>query len=88
MNGDYYYANIYKEDMRKIAEMLSQLSDMKDRWEAYMEDTSDNGDPYFDSQAVIESMGKLLSSLVIYQQEYEVDLSAIPAEEPKKGERK
>ena len=79
------YAQLYKEDARKVAEMLSQLTVMKEQWECYMDETADNGDPYLAALPVLEHMGNLLASLVIYQQEYEEDPSDIPEERPEKG---
>lgn len=79
------YAKVYKEDARQVALMLSQLASMTERWEFYMNKTSDGGDPYCDGLEVLERMGKLLSSLVIYQQEYEEEVT--PQSE-KKGKKK
>ena len=78
------YAQLYKEDARKVAEMLSQLTVMKEQWECYMAETADNGDPYLSSLPVLEHMGNLLASLVIYQQEYEEDIGT-PEKKPEKG---
>lgn len=80
------YAKAYKEDARQVALMLSQLANMTERWEFYMNKTSDGGDPYCDGLEVLERMGKLLSSLVIYQEEYEAD--AKEKESEKKGKKK
>lgn len=83
---DKNYAEIYKKDAREVAHMLSKLNEKKISWEYYMDETKDNGDPYLDSLNVLQEMGNLLASLVIYQEEYEED--AEKEELAKKGKKK
>jgi len=84
MNKD--YAESYKQDAREVAHMLSKLNEKKNSWEFAMNETKDNGDPYFDALTVLQEMGNLLASLVIYQEEYEAD--AEEQEPVKKGKKK
>ena len=70
------YARIYQEKAGEIANMIAKLDDMKGTFEILMEESSDNGDPYFDSAYAIEKLGVLLASVVTYEHEYEEDANA------------
>ena len=82
------YAAEYQEGARKVAAMLSQLENMKERWQLLMEHSGDNGDPYIDAEEALLKLGHLLSSLVIYQHEYERASEAETPDEPQKGKEK
>ena len=55
----------YHKHSYDIAVMLSKLKDKKDRFEWLMQNSNDNGDPFFDAEQTLREMGYLLSTLVI-----------------------
>ena len=67
---------IYHEKAGELAVMIGKLNDMHGNFEILMEESGDNGDPYFDSAQAIEKLGILLASVVTYEHEYEEDLNA------------
>lgn len=67
---------IYHEKAGELAVMIGKLNDMRGQFEALMEETCDNGDPFFDTEYALEKMGVLLASVVTYEHEYEEDLNA------------
>ena len=69
-------AGIYHTRAGEIANMIGKLDDMRGTFEILMEETGDNGDPYFDSAQAIEKLGILLASVVTYEHEYEEDANA------------
>lgn len=70
------YARIYHEKAGEIANMIGKLDDMHGNFEILMEESDDNGDPYFDTAQALEKMGVLLASVVTYEHEYEADANA------------
>ena len=69
-------ADIYHEKAGEIANMIGKLNGMQGTFEILMQETSDNGDPYFDSAQAIEKLGVLLASVVTYEHEYEEEANA------------
>lgn len=69
-------ARVYHEQAGELAAMIGKLDTMKGQFESLMEESSDNGDPFFDASYAIEKMGILLASVVTYEHEYEEDLNA------------
>ena len=67
---------VYHEKAGELAVMIGKINDMKGSFEYLMEETGDNGDPYFDSAQAIEKLGILLASVVTYEHEYEEDANA------------
>ena len=64
-------ARIYHAKAGELAVMIGKIDDMKGQFEALMEETCDNGDPFFDASYALEKMGVLLASVVTYEHEYE-----------------
>ena len=63
----------FHEAANDIAEMISKLSDHVGHFEAIEQITRDNGDPSYQGHNAIEALGNLLSSCVIYENEYTKD---------------
>lgn len=54
----------------KVAVIVGQLDDIKTTCKYLMEETKDNGDPYFDLMPAIEHLGVALATMVVYAGEY------------------
>jgi len=65
----------YQKASYEIAKMLSKLNEMKGRFESISKFTMDNADPECDAADALEKLGMLLSSTVIYANEYAKDLN-------------
>ena len=63
--GQEYHKHAYD-----IAVMFSKLKDKRDRFEWLSDQTLDNADPQMDADEVLLKMGYLLSTTVIYANEY------------------
>ena len=63
--GQEYHKHAYD-----IAVMFSKLKDKRDRFEWLSDQTQDNADPQLDADEVLLKMGYLLSTTVIYANEY------------------
>jgi hypothetical protein len=64
-------AKIYEEASVDVAKFISVLRYYKDKFEYISGQTMDNADPLCDIYDCLEKLGCLLSSLVIYKNEYE-----------------
>lgn len=60
----------YHKHSYDLAVMFSKLKDKRDRFEWLMKETQDNGDPAFDVDETLLKLGYLLSTTVIYANEY------------------
>lgn len=60
----------YHKHSYDIAVMLSKLKEKRDRFEWLAEQTLDNADPVFDADETLLKLGYLLSTTVIYANEY------------------
>lgn len=63
-------AKQYSEYAKDVAGALSKLTDIQERCEYLSTQTNDNGNPAYDAEVAIGYLGRLLSSLVIYADEY------------------
>ena len=66
-------ADIYYEASLKIANMISILNELKGSFHWLSNQTMDNADPECDAGECLEHLGVLLSSVVIYADEYKKD---------------
>ena len=60
----------YHKHSYDIAVMFSKLKDKRDRFEWLSDQTHDNADPEMDADEVLLKLGYLLSTTVIYANEY------------------
>lgn len=65
----------YQKASFEIAKMISKLDEMKGHFCSISEYTMDNADPECDASDALEKLGMLLSSTVIYANEYQEDLN-------------
>lgn len=71
----------YQKASFEIAQMISKLNEMKGHFESISEFKMDNADPECDAAEALEKLGMLLSSTVIYANEYAEDLPKEKKEE-------
>lgn len=77
---------IFDESSIEIAEFISKLNDWKNKFDMISNQTMDNADPFCDAQTCLEQLGVLLSTIIIYKNEY---LSELKKElEAKKDSKK
>lgn len=60
----------YKTAANDIAQMISRLAEYKGKFDSISDYTMDNMDPACDAGDALEKLGLLLSSVVIYANEY------------------
>ena len=60
----------YHKHSYAIALMFSKLKEKRDRFEWLSDQTQDNADPQLDTDEVLLKLGYLLSTTVIYANEY------------------
>ena len=78
----------FREAAVDIAQMISKLNEHRGHFERIQDITGDNGDPEFDASAALEKLALVLSSCVIYADEYEKDPFINKNLEKKKEEKK
>jgi hypothetical protein len=66
-------ANCFRESTIPVAEFISKLEEMKNRFSWISAQTMDNADPECCAADCLERLGVLLSALVIYADEYQKD---------------
>ena len=59
----------YDEAIIKIAEFVSNLEWLRQRFEWISDYTQDNADPEIEASSVLEKLGVLLSTIIIYKNE-------------------
>lgn len=57
----------------KVAEFISVLNDLKGKFERISNQTMDNADPEIEAANCLEKLSVLLSTLVIYKNEYQTE---------------
>ena len=62
--------DVYQNAANDIAQMVSKLNEWKGKFDSISDYTMDNMDPVCDAGDALEKLGLLLSSVVIYANEY------------------
>lgn len=66
-------ASRYQEAAVDISNMIAKISEWKTTFESLSAETNDNADPEYYCSNVLEKLGELLASVVIYSSEYLAD---------------
>lgn len=67
--------NVYHEAANDVACFIGKLEAYRDKFDYISNQTMDNADPLCASSKCLEELGILLSTLVIYENEYREDLN-------------
>ena len=61
---------IFDESSIKVAEFIGLLRSYHEKFEYISSQTMDNADPEIDSEECLKALGCLLSTLIVYKDEY------------------
>lgn len=67
------FAKRYTDAGFKLAEITSEIVEMKNSFEFMSNETKDNADPFIDAGNVLEKLASLMASVFLYAKDYQND---------------